>query len=489
MNTSDWVGISVPRPLPKWLPPIGGLLAAAVVASLVCRLPLHSFSLGGLITSAVERVLEVLLANAVTLWGICAIAPRTIGIDARRLLLRTSLDALWLAPLVLFIRENSAWAMAMAAVLVASVVNSLRLLQNRPELADSDQSLILFLNRNPFSVPESTTYFWRQISAAGAALCAQTGALAAFAGYPFTAAALVGVSSAVWTWSFTKDTPSDSRPYSFPSQSSLHALLIVALTIVFTAGGLIRYLQHTYHIGGYGVPSRYHSRHAFSPGDQPGPADRQKNAEGSPAPASEGNSGIILWPKKPAYTKLVAPAPAIGDGVMTSHRSTDPLVIPFGGVYWFFKAPDAHPPRTSRQAQGSPEVLNIRSTDRRPLSMEAHENFGSMIDLDCCSRIQIAIRNADRYPETVSMELVLINTSLRGKPSQSLGRMMVKSTRPWSLYDERPPASETLNFVIPARASIRRFDEVMVVFRLDAARSDAGPKIAIDRFVLVPRGL
>jgi hypothetical protein len=67
--------------------------------------------------------------------------------------------------------------------------------------------------------------------------------------------------------------------------------------------------------------------------------------------------------------------------------------------------------------------------------------------------------------------------------------MMVKSTRPWTLYDERPPTSETLNFVIPAHASIRRFDEVMVVFRLDAARADAGPKIAIDRFVLVPRGL
>jgi hypothetical protein len=118
--------------------------------------------------------------------------------------------------------------------------------------------------------------------------------------------------------------------------------------------------------------------------------------------------------------------------------------------------------------------------------MEAHENLGSMIDTDCCSRIQIGIRNADRYPETVSMELVLINSALRGKPSQSLGKMVVKSTRPWTLYGEHAATRETLNFVIPAHASIRRFDEVMVVFRLDAARADAGPKIAIDRFVLVP---
>jgi hypothetical protein len=87
------------------------------------------------------------------------------------------------------------------------------------------------------------------------------------------------------------------------------------------------------------------------------------------------------------------------------------------------------------------------------------------------------------------MELVLIDTTVRGKPSQSLGKVMVKSSRPWNIYDERPPASETLNFAIPVRASIRRFDEVVVVFRLDSARADAGPKVAIDRFVLVPRGL
>lgn len=484
MNTFDLVGTSAPRPLPKWLPQIGGLVAAGLVASFVCRLPLHSFSLGELVGSAVERVLEVLLANALTVWGLCAIRPRAIGLYAHRLILRTSFDALWLAPLALFIRENSAWAMVTAAVLVASIVKSFHLLHRT-----SEESLVLALRRNPFSLTTSSPCFRRQASGAGAALCAQTGALAAFAGYPFTAALLLSVSSAVWTSSFTKDSPSDSRPYFFPSRSSSRALLIVALAIVFTAAGLIRYLPHSHGIRGFGIPSRYHARQRFPQGDRRGEPAREKASEGSIVPASQGDPGVILLPKKPTFTKLVAPVPAIGNGLLTNHRNADPLVIPFGGVYWFFKAPDVHPPRTSREAQGSPEVLDIRSTDRRPLSMEAHQNFGSLINMNCCSRIQIAIRNADRYPETVSMELVLINTSLRGKPSQSLGRIMVKSTRPWTLYDERPPASETLNFVIPAHASIRRFDEVMVIFRLDAARADSGPKIAIDRFVLVPRGL
>ena len=265
---------------------------------------------------------------------------------------------------------------------------------------------------------------------------------------------------------------------------------MIALAIVITAAGLIQYLPHSFRVRGFGVPSRHHARQGSPQGRAPRAAWAQKGFEHSARPPSESDPGIVLWPETQTQTKLVAPTPVFGEALLTGHGSAKPLEIPFNGVYWFFKAPDLHPPKTSRQAHGSPELVNIRSTDRRPLSMEAHDHLGNMLDLDCCSRIQVAIRNADHYPETVSLELVLINTSVPGKPSQSLGTMMVKSTRPWKLYDEpAKPVSETLSFVIPTHASIRRFDEVMVVFRLDAARADAGPKIAIDRFVLVPRGL
>jgi hypothetical protein len=84
---------------------------------------------------------------------------------------------------------------------------------------------------------------------------------------------------------------------------------------------------------------------------------------------------------------------------------------------------------------------------------------------------------------------VLINTSLPHHPSQSLGQMMVRSTRPWHIYDKPQPVTETLNFPIRAGTSFHSFDEVKIVFRLDRARAKAGAKIAIDHFVLVPRGL
>lgn len=479
MKAPDLAGTSAAKPTPKWLPPSAGFLAAAVVAFFVCPWPVvHSLTPGSLIGIALVSLLEVFLANAVTQRTLEATHPRTP--EQPHLTQEASLYALWLAPFALFIRENSLWAVVIAGVLAVNAVESFR---TRKDHTGSGRSP-LSTDETLFTLQESSPHFRRQAWGMFAALCAQGGVVAAFADSQFAAAVMVGFSSGVWTGAFAKYAPDN---YSKP-RSTRRPFWIVAVTIILTIGGLIRYLPHTYGVRGFGIPSFAQVRGGSSQGERMGETRRQ-TFDGSMAPQSPGDPGIILWPEKMTHTKLVAPVPAMGNGMMASRRNADPIVIPFGGAYWFFKAPDVHPPQTSRQAQGSPDALNIRSTDRRPLSMEAHDNLGSMIDLDCCSRIQVAIRNADRYPDTVSMELVLVNTALRSKPSLSLGTLTVKSTRPWRLYEESRPANEMLNFAIPAHAPIRRFDELMVVFRLDASRADAGPKIAIDRFVLVPRGL
>jgi len=501
MNAFHLAGASTPRPLPKWLPQIGALLAAGAVTLFACRLPLlHTVSWGELIGSAVACVLEVLLASAATVWGICAISSRRIALDTRPLILQTSLAALWVAPLALLIRENSLWAIVIAAVLVASLVKSIRLSQEskaadfqESQLQESppQESTLLDTSGTPFSLLESAPSFRWQAFGGGAALCAEAGIGAALAGYAFTAAALVGGAAAVWTWSHARY----ASPYillrSASSRSSSRPLWIVALAIVITAATLLPYLPQSFGMPGFGVPSRSHAHYGFPQGEPGGQRSREKTFDASAGPTTEGDLGIILTPDKVTRTKLVAPAPAIVNAPLTSHRIADPLVIPFDGVYWFFKAPDLHPPQRSRQAHGSPEMLNIHSTDRRPLSMEAHDHLGTLIDLDCCNRIQIAIRNADPYSETVALELVLINSSLPGKPSQSLGRVVVKSKRTWTLTEDEKKSStpEVLNFAIPANPTIRRFDEVKIVFRLDSFRADDGAKIAIDHLVLVPRGL
>jgi hypothetical protein len=499
MNAFDQAGASAPRPLPQLLPQVGALLAAGAVALFACRLPLlHTVSWGELIGSAVECVLEVVLASAVTVWGICAISSRSLALDTRRLIVRSSLAALWIAPLALLLRENSPWAIAIAAVLVASVVKSIRLPQDsgpadfqESQFQESppQESLVLGPNGNPFSLLESAPSFRSQAFGGSAALCAEAGIGAAFAGYPFMAVALVAAASAVWTWSYTRIAlPAGAQPYS-SSGSSLRPLTIIALAIVITAAALVPYLPFSFGMRGFGVPSRTHSRRGFPQGEPGGQRSREKTFDTSTGLTTEGDAGIVLSPDKLTRTKLVAPTPIIANAPLTGHGSATPLVIPFDGVYWFFKAPDLHPPQHSRQAHGSPELLNIHSTDRRPLSMEAHDNLGSLIDLNCCDRIQIAIRNADPYSETVSLELILINSSLPRQPSQSLGRVVVKSKRKWNVDEEQTYTQETLNFAIPPNPTIRRFDEVRIVFRLDAFRADDGAKIAIDHLVLVPRGL
>src|SRR6267143_3775146 len=89
MNTLDLVGPSAPSPLAKWVPPVGGPLAAGV-ACLMCRLPPpHLASCCSLIGSTAERVLAAFLASAATVWGLCAILLHATAVNARRLVLRT----------------------------------------------------------------------------------------------------------------------------------------------------------------------------------------------------------------------------------------------------------------------------------------------------------------------------------------------------------------------------------------------------------------
>jgi hypothetical protein len=481
---------SAPRTFPKWAAPAAGLLVAGAVASLGCRLPPHNtFSWPELFRSAAERVLLVFVACATTVWALCLVRSDKRKLRVHPPILRTSLDATWLAPLTLLICENSAWAVAIAAVLVASTTKSFRSLLDRAGTTESQEPLALSLLANAFSLPHPSPWHSKLSAAVCGALCAEGAAVAGFTGSWWVAAMFVGVSSAVWTWLFTAGEHTLDQEIRTLRNSPLRMVMTMALAVVITSAGLIPYLRHMHGYGAVGVPAASRLGHGVSPRAPQQDTRREKKSDGSVSDFAEAYSGIVLWPKKQTFTTLVAPAPILGGHSLGTSRSTNPLVVPFNGVYWFFKAPDIRPPRGSREAQGSPELLNIRSTDQHPVSMEAHQNLGTFIDLDCCSRIQVAIRNTDRYPETVSLELMLTDTSLPTKPSQSLGSVMVKSTRPWQLYGDRPPVSETLSFDMPAHSAIHHFDEVTIVFRLDPARADFGAKIGVERFVLVPRGL
>lgn len=49
--------------------------------------------------------------------------------------------------------------------------------------------------------------------------------------------------------------------------------------------------------------------------------------------------------------------------------------------------------------------------------------------------------------------------------------------------------SETEGFVVPRHSRLERFNQIRLIFRLDPSRDRRAAAIAIESFVLVPRGL
>jgi len=474
MDALDPAQATASSSVTKLLPAVAGLLVAAVVAFSAASPPTHYLSWTGLLTFALQRLFAVSLASVLTVAILCAVLSGGKHLDSHLLLVQTSRAAIWLAPLALLIRANSAWTLLAAAAFAILLTASLR--SSAPRALDPEDSILLSLR------PDVLPLFpkLRPGISIAAALCAQTGVLALFAGYALAASILLGAAVCAWTW------------WSTPGANSIHAsqtqnVPVVLLASIVMLAALLPYLHGA---RGFGLGSSHkHAVRVLLRGNVSPRRYAAETVNDSQRTASEGNTGIVLWPEKQLHTQLIAPTPIDLTNPPALGPNANPLVIPFDGVYWFFKSPDLRPPRTSREAHASPETVDIRSTDGRPLSIEAHDYLGSLINVDCCSRIQIAVRNADRYPDTVSLELILVDSSQPQHPSKSLGRMLVKSTRPWRIYEHPQPISELLSFPIPPHASLRHFDQVRIIFRMDHSRAEAGARIAIDHFVLVPRGL
>jgi hypothetical protein len=195
------------------------------------------------------------------------------------------------------------------------------------------------------------------------------------------------------------------------------------------------------------------------------------------------HTGIILLPEHEQHVTLVPPLPSMPRGLFDA-KHQNPVAIPFYGAYWFFKPPDSEPPPNSYRTHGKPSEMTFFAPDARPLIMEAHQNLGKLIDLSCCREIRIEIQNADRYPGTVSLELVLKNSREGHEGSVSLGSAPVTSAP----GEPDAPTKETLTFPVPSHAAITQFDELTIRFPRRRTRIFRSAKVAIERFVMVPRG-
>ena len=485
---------------------VGSLLATAWMiwsAALVPRLHRQTMTLGSLLLQVLGYTLLAWAWSAVVALGLYAIVPIEDRSEMVPEVMRTAATAVWFGPAMILLSQFSPASLAAALVLV---VYTARLLYWQWRPVDTDLALPrVYTARVPGTFADCQlpqTIVWRErLPALAVAFCLEAGAVAIAARYPLLGAAWLCAGTALLTvFSMATGAADAGRPPTLP-KSILGIMATVVLASLLALGGGGRGFGRS--IGssaGAEEPRqsliesmRAVLRQLFYGEILNGsPAERAGKAPAAPRPADTpdtgalgGFPGVILWPEVKPVTMLIAPLPALGSNPFQG-RPAQPLGIPFGGEYWMFRWPFARPPGSSSLQRGSPSKLGFSTTDRTPLEMEAHQKLETPIDVRCCGRIRLEVLNADPFPGTLALELVLLNTEPVRTLSLSLGNAPVTS-RPDLTRDPVMPVRETLDFPVPAEPSMEQFNELKIVFHRAARRADKSAKVSVERFVLQPR--
>jgi hypothetical protein len=344
--------------------------------------------------------------------------------------------AAWLGPLAVYLAGGSAFAVPMAAVLAAEAVASCRAV-----IAPVEPSVPRY-PRELFHPPPPASMA-KLLSLVFAAWCIEISLAGTAAGATAVAIALVAAGVAIIAWHVA----ANRRPH---KTNATYRLLSAAATVVLAFSLLAGGLGHGEGAGGDGH-------------------DTTVRLDGGTGGKYWGV--VLLTDVPPPLKQFTSPDPdrmALGEGMRI------PLRIRFDGVYWFFRPPDLQPPSDATVIHGSPDETTFRSTDSTPLLVEAHQKLAARLDLRCCNRINVRVRNADKFPGTVSLELFLLDSSVSADAWISLGEVSL---------DSRP----VVEYRIPEEPRIANFDEVAFRFHLESTRDTQSPKIAIQDLVMIPR--
>ena len=463
---SRQLGFARINALSPWLPVCSGLVAAEITASIVCTLPdaFHHW-LPKLVARAflyvITTVVAGLLGTALPGW-LTARAPH----PATSLLGRLSFAGWVFFPaIVLLYRQHSPLlliAVAIACVPLAISLQRLSAFGDRPALMPLHFNPDTFASLYGLPGPE----YHPAIKFLIAAFLAAAAALADNRFWAFAALCIAGaVFLATWRWtSLTSHMRHRRRP------GTRARIEMSAAATFFALIALLVWSVQAGNVAGGSVPHK------------PPSAGSAPNAGG--AHPTYDYVGVILLPPKVERKEIVAPAPrtpAITLGL------AKPVVIPFDGPYWFFKAPARRPAREAHVAHGKATEVNVHSSDSNPLMMEAHQTLGSVVDLRCCAALDLRVLNADKRPGAIDLGIVLTDSTAAGRPSLYLGEQTLPSSTPLVIPHDRAPVEETLHFTIPAAARALRFNEITVVFHTAPFHARYGAKVEIRNFVLIPR--
>ena len=449
-----------------WSLIVTGCLAAALITSLSCRLPnSHTLSWTTIFLSSIKLIVLAAVAGTLGLsipWFFLKTKP-SLRLD----FLSRSVAVAWIffPCITLFYRQQSPWMFPVLTLATIAVALNLRQLFPSSTELDPREPPITGDLPSLYGLPIASS---RPMRALVIAICAQAAIIFAITEYRFLAALTLttGLFLLGWRWSASD---SNTKPRSARTKSSL---LLCAIALFFTVLALIPWIS-----GG-------------APGSSAATVDPRKPPQSVHQPPESGKlnpdyAGIILWPPPAKKTPIIPPIPH--DRSFAAARALKPIVIPFDGPYWYFKAPNKGPGPRAHVAHGKATDVNIRSTDLAPLLMEAHQHLGLPIDLTCCSEIDINITNADNRPGKISLAIRLTDGASKAKPFQVLGERTIISSQEDPIPLNRSPVKETLRFPIARSAAIHQFDEITIVFLSGRERDRAGARISIQSFTLIPK--
>jgi len=457
------------------LPLMGSLFQTGGVVWLLCRTPMHaSLTWRRLVTTALSFLLITIVAHLFAIWSNRRIFREQIDAPAKPLIFAIWPSVVWLPLLVLLIRENSVWMVSVPPMIAASAASSLKSWSSAgryPATRPLDTGAISTL----FHIQKPPSFLHAIAPAVVTSIAFQAAVAELVLHRPLTAGTLFAVCMffPIWTYPIKLQ----SYPSDRDTSSWVRAIIPRTLTVLLLiAIALIPYLR-----SGGGFAGTLGALLQTKP--SPSSVSPPRNPTSNPTRDKSYSGVILLLPPKPRH-EIVPPPPATSTHF--SNLRSKPVIIPFDGAYWYFRQPDQRPKADAPVVHGDPTKKNIRSTDARPLSMEAHQRLDTPIKMNCCRTIHLAIQNADNRPGAIFVEILLKDRSSKETGTQSLGDLVIPSSEDRHISLTRPPIDEILSFSFPPHTRGRQFDEITVAIKPAKERVRAGAHIAVQYFELVP---
>ncbi len=308
------------------------------------------------------------------------------------------------------------------------------------------------------------------------ALCLYAALIALASRWNMSAAALLALAATLFGWKKTIPLGHALHAKYEVSRATVRAGLVAVPAILITAWALLEGVAHRNHMQAAPASTAFSFTAPKDTDEKPTP---QKGAYGV-----GGYESVILWPYR--EKKQIVPPPLHQESLLAP-GTTRPLVLRFTGAYWYLQPPEQLPGPKAHQAFGSPLKVNIASNDDIPLVMDAHQTLSSEIATARCREVAVDIENFENKEGSIALALLLSDGVSSPHQTLYLGQQPIVSTLHDHFWFKAAPVSETLSFAVPAKASLRQFNEITVLILPDSDHMLAAPRISVEQFQLFPR--